>query len=175
MVAELGPIYRDRGRVVADRSVAPELVTPTSRPRPRWPRSTPFSSTESQAYEAAQHTGQHWRSEPHATGAGPRAFRARAGRDRGADGVLRPVIEHRPQRALLVAASLRVWRQERGLYRPLAGTSVVVAVVCLVLGAAHPAPLVLVTALVLLLGVPWGLAVVYHLSRDEESNAAQEG
>ncbi|MEU9465904.1 low temperature requirement protein A [Streptomyces avermitilis] len=72
---------------------------------------------------------------------------------------------------MLVAAGLRVWRQERALYRPLARTCVVVAVVCLALGAAHPAPLVLVTALVLLLGVPWGLAVMYHLSHDEESDA----
>ncbi|MGW2253697.1 low temperature requirement protein A [Kitasatospora sp. NPDC001660] len=76
---------------------------------------------------------------------------------------------------MLLAASLRVWRQERRLYRPLAGICVIVAIVCLGVGAARPAPLVLGLALVLLLGVPWGLAVAYHLSHEEEPTAEREG
>ncbi|MFE2970219.1 low temperature requirement protein A [Streptomyces sp. NPDC059340] len=74
---------------------------------------------------------------------------------------------------MVLAASLRVWREERGLYRPLARTCLIVAVVCLALGAAHPAPLVLGLALVLLFGVPWGLAVAYRLTREEESTAEE--
>ncbi|MFE2569263.1 hypothetical protein [Streptomyces mirabilis] len=74
---------------------------------------------------------------------------------------------------MVLAASLRVWHLDRGLYRPLARTCVVVAVMCVGVGAARPAPLVLGLALVLLLGVPWGLAVAYRLSHEEES-AAEE-
>ncbi|MFF2515196.1 low temperature requirement protein A [Streptomyces sp. NPDC058086] len=74
---------------------------------------------------------------------------------------------------MLLAASLRVWREERGLYRPLARTCLVVAAVCLALGAARPAPLVLGLALVLLFGVPWGLAVAYRLTHEEESTAEE--
>lgn len=74
---------------------------------------------------------------------------------------------------MVLATSLRVWRPDRGLYRPLARTCVVVAVLCAGVGAARPAPLVLGLALVLLLGVPWGLAVAYRLSHEGES-AAQE-
>ncbi|MGW1498305.1 low temperature requirement protein A [Streptomyces mirabilis] len=74
---------------------------------------------------------------------------------------------------MVLATSLRVWHLDRGLYRPLARTCVVVAVMCVGVGAARPAPLVLGLALVLLLGVPWGLAVAYRLSHEEES-AAEE-
>ncbi|MFE3409145.1 low temperature requirement protein A [Streptomyces mirabilis] len=74
---------------------------------------------------------------------------------------------------MTLAASLRVWHLDRGLYRPLARTCVVVAVMCVGVGAARPAPLVLGLALVVLLGVPWGLAVAYRLSREGES-AAEE-
>jgi low temperature requirement protein LtrA len=74
---------------------------------------------------------------------------------------------------MVLAASLRVWREEHGLYRPLTRTCVVVAVVCAGVGAARPAPLVLGFALVLLFGVPWGLAVAYRLSHEEESTAEE--
>ncbi|MCX4615278.1 low temperature requirement protein A [Streptomyces mirabilis] len=74
---------------------------------------------------------------------------------------------------MVLAASLRVWHVDRGLYRPLARTCVVVAVMCVGVGAARPAPLVLGLALVVLLGVPWGLAVAYRLSHEGES-AAEE-
>jgi low temperature requirement protein LtrA len=44
-----------------------------------------------------------------------------------------------------------------------------VAVVCLVLGAARPAPLVLGLVLILLLSIPWGLAVVRRLADPADS------
>ncbi|SOD90149.1 low temperature requirement protein A [Streptomyces sp. Ag109_G2-15] len=73
---------------------------------------------------------------------------------------------------MVLAASLYVWCLERALYRPLARTCVAVAAVCVGVGAVRPAPLALGIALVLLLGVPWGLAVAYRLSHEEESAAA---
>jgi low temperature requirement protein LtrA len=74
---------------------------------------------------------------------------------------------------MVLAASLRVWHVDRGLYRPPARTCVVVAVMCVGVGAARPAPLVLGLALVVLLGVPWGLAVAHRLSHEEESAVAE--
>ncbi|MFJ3307489.1 low temperature requirement protein A [Streptomyces sp. NPDC086549] len=74
---------------------------------------------------------------------------------------------------MALATTLRVWRPDRGLYRPLSRTCVVVAVACVGVGAVRPAPLVLGLALVLLLGVPWGLAVGYRLSHEEESAARE--
>jgi low temperature requirement protein LtrA len=65
---------------------------------------------------------------------------------------------------MLVAASLQVWRRDRGLYQPLAPTCAAVAVACLGLGAARPPPLFLGLALVLLLGIPWTLAVTRRLT-----------
>jgi len=60
---------------------------------------------------------------------------------------------------MLVAASLQAWTADRGLYRPLARTCAAVAVACLAVGAARPAPLFLGLALVVLLSIPWVLAV----------------
>jgi len=65
---------------------------------------------------------------------------------------------------MLVAASLRAWHRDRGLYRPLARTCAVVAVACLGVGAARPAPLFLGLALVVLLSIPWALAVAHRLA-----------
>ena len=65
---------------------------------------------------------------------------------------------------MLVSASLQAWRADRGLYRPLARTCAAVSVACLGVGALRPAPLVLGLALVLLLAIPWGLAVVRRLA-----------
>jgi low temperature requirement protein LtrA len=65
---------------------------------------------------------------------------------------------------MLIAASLPAWRRDRGLYQPLARTCAAVAVACLALGAARPAPLFLGLALVLLFGIPWGLAVARRLA-----------
>ena len=64
---------------------------------------------------------------------------------------------------MLVAASLRAWQDDRGLYLPLARVCVGAAVACLVIGAVHPAPLVLGLVLVLLLSIPWGFAVWHRL------------
>jgi low temperature requirement protein LtrA len=65
---------------------------------------------------------------------------------------------------MLVAASLQAWSRDPGLYHPLARTCAAVAVACLGVGAARPAPLVLGLALVLLLSIPWGFAVTRRLA-----------
>jgi low temperature requirement protein LtrA len=65
---------------------------------------------------------------------------------------------------MLIAASLQAWRRDRGLYRPLARACAAVALACLAVGAARPAPLLLGLALVVLLSIPWGVAVVRHLA-----------
>jgi low temperature requirement protein LtrA len=70
---------------------------------------------------------------------------------------------------MLVSASLRAWHRDRRLYQPLARTCAAVAVACLGVGAARPAPLLLGLALVLLLGIPWGLAVVRRLAGAADS------
>jgi len=55
------------------------------------------------------------------------------------------------------------------LYRPLARTCAAVAVACLGLGAARPSPLILGLALVLLLSIPWTLAVARRLANPADS------
>jgi low temperature requirement protein LtrA len=65
---------------------------------------------------------------------------------------------------MLVSASLQAWRRDRGLYRPLARKCAAMAVACLGVGAARPPPLALGLVLVLLLGIPWGLAVAHRLA-----------
>ena len=65
---------------------------------------------------------------------------------------------------MLISASLPAWQRDRGLYQPLARTCAAVAVACLALGAARPAPLFLGLALVLLLGIPWVLVVARRLA-----------
>ena len=65
---------------------------------------------------------------------------------------------------MLVSASLEAWHRDRGLYRPLARTCAAVAVACLGVAAVRPAPLTLGAALVLLLAIPWGLAVTHRLA-----------
>jgi low temperature requirement protein LtrA len=65
---------------------------------------------------------------------------------------------------MLVAASLQAWHRDRGLYQPLARACAAVAVACLGLGAVRPAPLFLGLALVVLLSIPWALAVAYRLA-----------
>ena len=72
---------------------------------------------------------------------------------------------------MLVAVSLQAWDRDRGLYRPLARTCAAVAVACLGVGAARPAPLILGLALVLLLSIPWGLAVARHLANPADPPA----
>ena len=65
---------------------------------------------------------------------------------------------------MLLAAGLPAWDRDRGLYRPLARTCAAAAVACLGLGAARPSPLILGLALVVLLSIPWGLAVARRLA-----------
>jgi low temperature requirement protein LtrA len=72
---------------------------------------------------------------------------------------------------MLIAASLRAWDHDHGLYRPLARTCAAAAVACLGLGAVRPAPLLLAIGLVLLLSVPWGLAVARRLASGTDSPA----
>jgi low temperature requirement protein LtrA len=73
---------------------------------------------------------------------------------------------------MLVAASLQAWDRERRLYRPLARTCAAVAVACLAVGAARPAPLILGLALVLLLSIPWGLAIAHRLANSLPSGGS---
>jgi hypothetical protein len=70
---------------------------------------------------------------------------------------------------MLLAATLPAWDRDRGLYRPLARTCAVVAVACLGLSAARPDPLVLGLGLVVLLSIPWGLAVARRLANGIDS------
>jgi hypothetical protein len=55
------------------------------------------------------------------------------------------------------------------LYGPLARTCAAAAVACLGLGAARPPPLILGLALVLLLSIPWVLAVARRLASPADS------
>jgi len=64
---------------------------------------------------------------------------------------------------MLIASSLQAWREERALYRPLTWTSLGVALACLALAAVRPAPIVLGIVLVLLLSIPWVLAVRHRI------------
>ncbi|AJF69424.1 hypothetical protein SVTN_00785 [Streptomyces vietnamensis] len=73
---------------------------------------------------------------------------------------------------VLVSATLQAWRTRQGLYRPLSRTCAAAALACLALGAARPAPPVLALILVLIFGIPWGLAVAYRLRHEE--TVAQE-
>lgn len=72
---------------------------------------------------------------------------------------------------MLLAASLHAWREDRDLYRPLARTCGAVALACLAVGAARPAPLILCLALVVLLGIPWMLAVAYRMANAEDGDS----
>jgi low temperature requirement protein LtrA len=65
---------------------------------------------------------------------------------------------------MLVSASLQEWQRDRGLYQPLAVTCAAVALACLGVGAARPAPLLLGLALVVLLSIPWTFAVARRLA-----------
>jgi hypothetical protein len=65
---------------------------------------------------------------------------------------------------MFLAASLRDWDGDRDLYRPLAWTCGAVAAVCLGVAAARPAPLLLCLALIVLLAIPWALAVGHRVA-----------
>ena len=65
---------------------------------------------------------------------------------------------------MLVAATLKAWQDDRGLYHPLARASAAAAVACLAAAALRPAPLILGLVLVGLLSIPWTLAVARKLA-----------
>ena len=67
---------------------------------------------------------------------------------------------------VVLAASQRAWSGDRALHRPIARTSAAVGVLCLTLAVVRPAPLPLGLALVVLLGMPWGVAVTRHTAND---------
>jgi low temperature requirement protein LtrA len=72
---------------------------------------------------------------------------------------------------MLLAASLQAWNRDRALYRLLVWTCAAVALACLGIAAARPAPLVLGLALVVLLSIPWGLAVTRRLATADSAPA----
>jgi low temperature requirement protein LtrA len=72
---------------------------------------------------------------------------------------------------MLLAASLQAWNRDRALYRLLVWTCAAVALACLGVAAARPAPLVLGLALVVLLSIPWGLAVTRRLATSDSAPA----
>jgi low temperature requirement protein LtrA len=76
---------------------------------------------------------------------------------------------------IALAVTLQAWDRDRGLYRPVARAGAVAAVACLVLGAARPAPVVLGIALVLLLSIPWGLAVARKLAGEADETEPPAG
>jgi hypothetical protein len=65
---------------------------------------------------------------------------------------------------MLISASLQDWNRDRGIYRPLARACAAAAALCLGIAALRPAPLILGLALVILLSIPWVLAVVLRLN-----------
>ena len=66
-----------------------------------------------------------------------------------------------------LATTLQAWERDRELYRPLARTCVAMAVLAIGLGALRPSPLVLAIVLVVLMGIPWGLAVAHRVRHEE--------
>jgi hypothetical protein len=70
--------------------------------------------------------------------------------------------------AMLISASLQAWHDDRGLYRALVRTCAAVSVACLAVAATRPAPLDFGLTLVLLLGIPWVLAVAHRLTNTAE-------
>ncbi len=72
---------------------------------------------------------------------------------------------------MLIAACLHAWQRDRGLYQLIARACTAVAVACLGVGAARPTPLLLGLALVVLLSIPWVLAVTYRLVNEADSPA----
>jgi len=72
---------------------------------------------------------------------------------------------------MLIAASLQVWQRDRDLYRPLARACAAAAVACIGVAALRPAPFVLGLLLVVLLSMPWVVAVAHRLAIPAEVDA----
>jgi low temperature requirement protein LtrA len=70
---------------------------------------------------------------------------------------------------MLISATLQAWQQDRHFYQPVARACAAVAIACLAVGAARPAPLVLGLALIVLLSIPWGIAVARRLTDQTDS------
>jgi low temperature requirement protein LtrA len=70
---------------------------------------------------------------------------------------------------ILISGSLQARQGDPALHQLLTRSCIPVAAACLGLGAARPAPLLLCVALVLLLGIPWVLAVAHHLAKTSAS------
>jgi low temperature requirement protein LtrA len=70
---------------------------------------------------------------------------------------------------MLVSASLHSWQHDRHFYQPVARACAAVAVACLGVAAARPAPLVLGLVLIALLSIPWGIAVARRLTDQTDS------
>jgi low temperature requirement protein LtrA len=73
---------------------------------------------------------------------------------------------------MLVAGSLEAWHRKRAVYVPLARASAAAAAACLGLAAIRPPPLFLGLGLILLLSIPWGLAVARRLASTADSPGA---
>jgi hypothetical protein len=69
----------------------------------------------------------------------------------------------------LLTTSLRAWRDQPDLYRPLSLICAGASAACLGVGIARPAPLLFGLALVLILGVPWTFAVAHRVTHDQTS------
>ena len=69
---------------------------------------------------------------------------------------------------MFLATSLQDWERDRDLYRPVARACAAVAAACLGVAAARPAPLILCLALVVLLAIPWTLAVAHRLADEAD-------
>jgi low temperature requirement protein LtrA len=70
---------------------------------------------------------------------------------------------------ILLSASLQARQGDPALHQLLTRSSIPAAAACLGVGAVRPAPLLLCVALVVLLGVPWVLAVAHHLAKTSAS------
>jgi low temperature requirement protein LtrA len=73
---------------------------------------------------------------------------------------------------ILVSASLQARHGDPDLHKLLIRSGIPVAATCLGVGAARPAPLLLCVALVVLLGIPWVLAVAHHLAKTSDSGGS---
>jgi low temperature requirement protein LtrA len=67
----------------------------------------------------------------------------------------------------LLTISLRAWREQPGLYRPLSLLCVAAGVVCLALGIVTPTPLLFGLALVAIFSIPWLFAVAHRVSHQD--------
>ena len=70
---------------------------------------------------------------------------------------------------MLVSASLHAWQHDRYFHQPVARACAAVAVACLGVGAAQPAPLILGLVLIALLSIPWGIAVARRLAEQPDA------